>query len=339
MFSEIYEQHHLTVQSLEDSKNIKEEDCTLLVIDTNELRREMFKKFYAKSEEKFGLYEKADASEFLQTLLEMIHYCLNDSKEEKKDEDTTCKGKCNIHKMLQLNLRQTVSCKCAPEKERNQDFHGNYFQIVLNSFQIINQINLNDEPVGCLMKIQKKIVKEELDDICVNGNPKCTYQQSLTKIEISDPLPGVTIFNINWFMDEASYEDILKILISIPHSYTIGDLYDYKDESESGTYVLKAVVCFVGAHYFSFVKQVYDKQPVWKKLNDDSDIEIYADWTQVILEQMPQKSRPSILVYEKLTEKNQDFDANENLDKESMVNLILEAKKLENFDKQFSNKY
>ena len=64
MFSEIYEQHHLTIQSLEDCKSIKDEDSTLLVIDTNELRREMFKKDYLKSEEKFGLYEKADASEF-----------------------------------------------------------------------------------------------------------------------------------------------------------------------------------------------------------------------------------------------------------------------------------
>lgn len=71
-----------------------------MTIDTNELRREMFKKFYAKSEEKFALYEKADASEFFQTLLEMIHYCLNESYEENKDEDTSCQGKCYIHKNL-----------------------------------------------------------------------------------------------------------------------------------------------------------------------------------------------------------------------------------------------
>lgn len=97
MFSEIYEHHHLTIQSLEECKSKREEDGTLLVIDTNELRREMFKKFYAKKEEKFGLYEKADASEFFQYLLEMIHYCLNESEEEKKDEDTSCQGKCMIH--------------------------------------------------------------------------------------------------------------------------------------------------------------------------------------------------------------------------------------------------
>lgn len=153
-------------------------------------------------------------------------------------------------------------------------------------------------------------------DICINGNANCSEpenQKSFTKIEIFDPLPELTIFNINWFMDEISYADLLKFLISIPHRFTIGDLYDYKDGSESGTYILKAVVCFVGAHYFSFVKQELDDQPVWKKFNDDSDIEIYDDWTQVILEYMPQKARPSILVYEKLTQKNQDFDANENL--------------------------
>ena len=48
------------------------------LLTPDELRREIFKFFYAKQNpEKFDLYKKADASEFLQTSLELIHFCLN----------------------------------------------------------------------------------------------------------------------------------------------------------------------------------------------------------------------------------------------------------------------
>ena len=49
----------------------------------DELRRELFKIFYAKSNpEKFDLYKKGDAAEFLQKILELIHFCLNENKQK-----------------------------------------------------------------------------------------------------------------------------------------------------------------------------------------------------------------------------------------------------------------
>jgi hypothetical protein len=45
------------------------------------LRRELFKYYYAtQNPEKFDLYKKADASEFFQSLLELIHFCLNQNQ-------------------------------------------------------------------------------------------------------------------------------------------------------------------------------------------------------------------------------------------------------------------
>lgn len=74
------------------------------ILVPNELRREMFKFFYAKQNpEKFDLYKKADASEFLQSSLELIHFCLNLNK-EKTDTDSACKPKCLIHQRLLLNI-------------------------------------------------------------------------------------------------------------------------------------------------------------------------------------------------------------------------------------------
>ena len=65
-----------------------------------DLRREMFKFFYARQNpEKFDLYKKADASEFLQSALELIHFCLNENK-DKTDVDSVCgtkDKKCLVH--------------------------------------------------------------------------------------------------------------------------------------------------------------------------------------------------------------------------------------------------
>ena len=47
-------------------------------------------------EEKFDLFKKADACEFLQCLLEIIHFNLNDD-DSKKDADSLCNPKCYIH--------------------------------------------------------------------------------------------------------------------------------------------------------------------------------------------------------------------------------------------------
>jgi hypothetical protein len=61
---------------------------------TDKLRFEIFKYFYGQSE--FDVYTKADSSEFMQKLLEMIHYCLN-PQADKKDVESKCNMKCLVH--------------------------------------------------------------------------------------------------------------------------------------------------------------------------------------------------------------------------------------------------
>jgi hypothetical protein len=47
----------------------------------DDLRRELFKYFYSKQNpEKFDLYKKGDAAEFLQKTLELIHFSLNSNQ-------------------------------------------------------------------------------------------------------------------------------------------------------------------------------------------------------------------------------------------------------------------
>ena len=62
-------------------KSLKQQDLLVAqdpLISPDMLRRELFKYYYAtQNPEKFDLYKKADASEFYQSLLEMMHFCLN----------------------------------------------------------------------------------------------------------------------------------------------------------------------------------------------------------------------------------------------------------------------
>lgn len=58
------------------------------LISPDSLRREIFKYYYAtQNPEKFDLFKKADASELLQSLLEIIHYCLNPNIDKKHPDD------------------------------------------------------------------------------------------------------------------------------------------------------------------------------------------------------------------------------------------------------------
>jgi len=97
------------------------------VIEPDDLRRELFKFYYATSDpEKFDLYKKADASEFLRCLLELLHFCLNKNS-LKKDVDDRCglpvegstseiqeNSMCTIHNKMHMRIIEKKSCKCNP---------------------------------------------------------------------------------------------------------------------------------------------------------------------------------------------------------------------------------
>ena len=75
VFEDAYNQHHEVGQK------------KIPVINADNLRVQTFKFFYAEQDpEKFDLYKKADSSEFLQSILELSHYCLNENA-NKKDVD------------------------------------------------------------------------------------------------------------------------------------------------------------------------------------------------------------------------------------------------------------
>ena len=87
--------------------------------------------------------------------------------------------------------------------------------------------------------------------MCLHNNQDCPYRKSSYSMQITDPQPEVLLLNINWDGLETSYTDVLKFVISIPSRIETRELF-VSDQNE--TYVLRGLVCFLGAHYLTYIK-------------------------------------------------------------------------------------
>lgn len=95
------------------------------------MRRELFKYYYAEQlHEKYGLYQKADAAEFMQSFLELAHHVMNEKKVKKVDD--VCEPTCYVHRHLRLNLVKKMSCRCS-DKVIEEPFDFNYFAHFINA--------------------------------------------------------------------------------------------------------------------------------------------------------------------------------------------------------------
>ena len=62
-------------------------------------------------------------------------------------------------------------------------------------------------------------------------------------------------------------------------------------------YQIKAVSCFIGAHYLSFVRMRDINDSYWRMYNDDES-EILPNWAEVLTKMLDMKTQPTILFYE-----------------------------------------
>ena len=69
--------------------------------------------------------------------------------------------------------------------------------------------------------------------------------------------------------------DILRFSSSIPQRFTLNELFDVTQENSQGAndeLILKGVVCFLGAHYYTYIKVKESDIPVWKLYDDHKQI-------------------------------------------------------------------
>ena len=136
--------------------------------------------------------------------------------------------------------------------------------------------------------------------------------------------------------------DTLRFCVAIPQRFYLSDLYELTDASEGKNgpeYILQSVVCFLGAHYMSYVKKKGDNTdqslPMWKLYDDDKPVQIYMSWKEIMEKILEFGTLPTVLVYEKVHPQNTDNDAFDKMSSSELYQLDKRAYNLQKFIDQY----
>lgn len=216
------------------------------LLDPKDLRRELFKYYYSQQQiEKFGLYAKADAAEFMQSFLELLHHCLNKSKQKKKVDDR-CEPLCYVHSCLHIQIEEVYCCVCDPAYKKSQPGDNNLFQHIISAYEIIqdiqdkailanNQIS-SDKDIG---KIHSGIMPQlwkyknsgEGSAVarCIKDDSsvgQCKKRQTIKQTFANKPYPEIFLINVNWHSDHVSYMETFFFSVSIAQQFKVSDMFD-----------------------------------------------------------------------------------------------------------------
>lgn len=137
--------------------------------------------------------------------------------------------------------------------------------------------------------------------------------------------------------------DTLRFCTAIPQRFKLSELFDIADngkEQIDEEYVLKAVVCFLGAHYMTYIKVKEDGPqsiPIWKLYDDYKHVQIYSSWREILEKILEFGTLPTVLIYEKVTIQNNDFDMLDTVNVDELKQLDNRAYSLQKFIDQYEN--
>jgi hypothetical protein len=99
---------------------------------------------------------------------------------------------------------------------------------------------------------QKKMA--EVEEGCVNPKNNENGKEHKTRNRYSLGFEQeVYLFNLSWFYDPDRLT-ILKVLVSLPATFSLKDLFSGGDETVN--YTIKGLICHTGNHYLSFYRRV-----------------------------------------------------------------------------------
>lgn len=148
---------------------------------------------------------------------------------------------------------------------------------------------------------------------------KCSIKKSMTETFAMTPYPEVFQININWFSDHTKYLETFYFSISIALEFNISDMFEVQSKSSAQKekmkaatgsdklderYMLMGLVCFVGAHYLSFIKSDLNGKVIWKLFDDEKPILVYQSWEAVLNNILEYGNLPTLLIYEKKSDLN-----------------------------------
>lgn len=123
------------VQKNTNEITVAEHEQQRPLLSPDRLRLRIFEYKYNAGNQ-FDLFKKADCSELMQCLLELIHFCLNPTK-SKKSIDDSCGNRCLVHKNVYLNSYVVKSCECSSLKESKQAQHVNNFMHFVYAHEVL----------------------------------------------------------------------------------------------------------------------------------------------------------------------------------------------------------
>jgi len=151
--------------------------------------------------------------------------------------------------------------------------------------------------------------------------------------------------------------DTLRFGAAIPQRLRLQELFDVIDEDENGEdaksasskddYVLRSVVCFLGAHYMTYVKQIttlsnrdgsLDYHPVWKLYDDYKPVALYQSWKDILEKMLEFGTLPTVLIYERVPQASpwaHAYDAYDKLSVDELYQLYKRAQSLQQFIDQY----
>jgi hypothetical protein len=96
------------------------------------------------------------------------------------------------------------------------------------------------------------------------------------------------------------------------NSLFAGSSSSESDQFRNPEYVLKSVVCFLGAHYMTYIKKTnISGRKVWKLYDDQRSIKEYSTWGAVLDKILEAGTLPTVLMYERITKENENDDAHD----------------------------
>ena len=145
--------------------------------------------------------------------------------------------------------------------------------------------------------------------------------------------------------------DTLKFCLSIPNSFRLEELYEINNPLlkqnkpiENVQFVLKSVVCFLGAHYMTYIKTlvpITNKQgqieyrQVWNLYDDYKPVKEQGSWANIVDKMIEYGTLPTVLLYEQANLINQNIDIYDRLSSSQIKFLNAKAEQLQQFMDQF----
>eukprot|EP00347_Sterkiella_histriomuscorum_P020796 403336428 len=290
-----------------------------------QVRREFFKIFYM--EQLFDLNQKGDAAEAFVMFLKLLHQVTIEQSTSQKCQtleellDAACQNDCPIHSMFQICIEEQIKCECGFQKIL-QKYHQNNFMHVIYGVEYIEKLKQQYEQTQKQIKISEIVKSDTLVNECERKN--CLKKKAKISQIIEKPYPKILVLNFNWSQEEIKSVDLLQLLLSLEDGVKMQHFYEVQQRetiNDQKGYNLKAIVCYVGAHYLVLIRQNNSNSSInisspkknranWRLFND-TKIEDLQEWYDVVNYLLDSKCTPTLIIYEETQEIYQSTEQTE----------------------------